>query len=163
MDNNLLQVKSQVYDRCSLEISNFEIELEGSDYYACRFKLNEFNILSRNAKVTPKKVGQFVTCWKRDTKGQTIPFNEDDSIDFYVINTKLGDKLGQFVFPKPVLINRGIVSSKIKEGKRGFRVYAKWDIPTCKQAERTQQWQLNHFYEIHEFTDLEKVKELYKC
>jgi hypothetical protein len=41
-------------------------------------------------------------------------------------------------------------------------VYPTWDIPTNKQAERTQKWQLNYFYEMGGELDLEKVKALYK-
>jgi hypothetical protein len=143
-------------------MSNFKVESEGSNYYACQFNLNEFHILSRNAKVTPKKVGQFVTCWKRDASGQTVPFSERDSVDFYAINVKLEDKFGQFVFPKSILAKKGIISTERSEGKRGFRVYPKWDAPTSKQAEKTQQWQLAYFYEINEFTDLSRANELYK-
>jgi len=57
MDLNLNQLKTEIYDKCSFEISNFIIESEGKEYYASRFQLNGLNILSRNAKITPKKVG----------------------------------------------------------------------------------------------------------
>ncbi|MFK7900870.1 MAG: MepB family protein, partial [Cyclobacteriaceae bacterium] len=77
-------------------------------------------------------------------------------------NTKAENRLGQFVFPKTELINRGIISTKIKDGKRGFRIYPKWDKPQSKQAEKTQKWQLIYFYEIEEEADLIKVIELYK-
>ena len=84
-----------------------------------------------------------------------------DQFDFYVINTKTENQFGQFVFPKSELINRGIITTERKDGKRGFRVYPKWDKAQSKQAEKTQKWQLNYFYEISETTDLEKVNKLY--
>ncbi len=161
MDNNLNQIKTEVYDKCSLEISDFKIESESKEYYACRFRLNRLNILSRNAKITPKKVGQFVTFWKRNGIGPIEPFNEKDNIDFYIINVKTENEFGQFVFPKSLLIKKGIISIENKEGKRGFRVYPKWDIAKNKQAERTQKWQLNYFYEINSSTDLKEVVKLY--
>lgn len=161
MDNNLNEIKIEVYDKCFLRISDFETESESKDYNACRFKLNGRNILSRNAKITPKKVGQFVTFWKRNKNGMIEPFNEFDQIDFYTVNVRAKAEFGQFVFPKAVLIKKGIISTRKKEGKRGFRVYPKWNVVKNKQAERTQKWQLNYFYEITHSTDLKKVAELY--
>lgn len=162
MDSDLNQIKTEVYDKCSLKISNFKNELESKEYNACRFELNGRNILSRDAKITPKKVGQFVTFWKRNGNGIIEPFYESDRIDFYVVNVKTENDFGQFVFPKSVLIKKGIISTEKKEGKRAFRVYPKWDVPKNKQAELTQNWQLNYFYEINKSIDLKKVSELYE-
>ncbi|WP_350287219.1 MepB family protein [uncultured Croceitalea sp.] len=162
MDSNLNQIKTEVYDKCSLDISEFETESESKEYNACRFELNGRNILSRNAKITPRKVGQFVTFWKRNGNGAIEPFDDSDRIDFYTVNVRTEKKFGQFVFPKSVLIKKGIISTKKKEGKRGFRVYPKWDVVKSKQAERTQKWQLDYFYEINDSTDLKKVSELYE-
>ncbi|WP_338378933.1 MepB family protein [uncultured Flavobacterium sp.] len=161
MDKNLNQIKSEIYDKCSLKISDFKTEMESKEYNACRFQLNGLNILSRNAKITPKKVGQFVTFWKRNGNGPIEPFNENDRIDFYTVNVRTENEFGQFVFPKSTLVKKGIMSTEKKEGKRGFRVYPKWDVAKNKQAERTQKWQLNYFYEINDSTDLQKVTELY--
>lgn len=161
MDYNLNQVKTTIYDKCSLQISDFKTESESREYHACHFKLNNTNILSRSAKTTPKKVGQFVTFWKRNKNGIIEPFSEKDQIDFYIVNVQSENKLGQFVFPKSVLIKKGIISTGKKEGKRGFRVYPKWDMAKNKQAELTQKWQLNYFYEINSSTNLKEVVELY--
>ncbi len=73
------------------------------------------------------------------------------------MNVRNENEFGQFVFPKYVLIKKGIISTENKEGKRAFRVYPKWDVTKNKQAERTQKWQLNYFYEINNSTDLKKV------
>lgn len=161
MDSNLNQIKTIIYDKCSLQISDFKTESESREYHACHFKLNNTNILSRSAKTTPKKVGQFVTFWKRNKNGIIEPFSEKDQIDFYTVNVQSENKLGQFVFPKSVLIKKGIITTDKKEGKRGFRVYPKWDIAKNKQAELTQKWQLNYFYEINSSTNLKEVIELY--
>lgn len=161
MDRNLSEIKSKVYDKCDFNISNFQFETESKEYEACRFELNGFKIISRNAKITPKKSGQFVTFWKRNRNGIIEPFDLTDEIDFYVVNVWAENKLGQFVFPKSVLIDKGIISIEKKEGKRAFRVYPSWNLPQNKQAERTQKWQLNYFYEIGKFVDLEIVKSLY--
>ncbi|MEQ1722257.1 MAG: MepB family protein [Pseudobdellovibrio sp.] len=99
----------------------------------------------REAKITPTKNGQFVTVWKRNSKGLTAPYDTSNKIDFYIITVKTKTKSGQFTFPKEVLIKQGIMSVKGKGGKRGLRVYPPWDKPQSKQAEKTQRWQLDYF------------------
>ncbi len=162
MDSNLIQIRTEVYDKCALEVSDLRTGTESKEYAACRFKLNGLHIISRNSKITPKRVGQFVTFWKRNENGIIEPFYENDLIDFYVVNTRTEDKFGQFVFPKSVLIQKGIISTVKKEGKRGFRVYPNWDMVNNNQAERTQKWQLDYFYEISKSTALTKVLKLYE-
>ncbi len=162
MNKNLNQIKAEIYDKCSFEILNFKTELESKEYDACRFELNGLNILSRNAKITPKKEGQFVTFWKRNKNGTIEPFGESDQIDFYAVSVRTEKEFGQFVFPKSILIKKGIISTTEREGKRGFRVYPKWNIVKSKQAEGTQKWQLNYFYEINNSTDFKKVSKLFK-
>jgi hypothetical protein len=70
--------------------------------------------------------------------------------------------LGQFIFPKTVLANKGIISKNGISGKRGIRVYPPWDVPNNKQAEKTQRWQLNYFLTIKTdgTTDLDLAKKL---
>ena len=161
MNEDLIEIKAKVYDPSGFRISNFLTEAESKEYGACRFELNEIKIISRNAKVTPKKVGQFVTFWKRNKEGITEPLHASDDFDYYVVSTKTGTQLGQFVFPKSVLIEKGIVSTDDKDGKRGFRVYPFWDITNSKQANKTQKWQLDYFYEIRETVNFKKVRDLF--
>ena len=162
MDKNLNQIKTEVYGKCALELSNFMLEEESKEYDACRFELNGRNVRSRTAKITPKKAGQFVTFWKRNGNGPIEPFNATDPIDFFVVNVRTDNALGQFVFPKSVLIKKGILSTEGKEGKRAFRVYPNWDLVKSKQAERTQKWQLDFFYQINDSMNLDSVVELYE-
>ena len=161
MNKNLLKIDASVYAKSAFVLSNYCCEKEGAEYDACSFKLNTLIIFSRSAKITPTKTGQFVTFWTRDYLGKTTPYNELDVFDYLVVNTATLGKLGQFVFPKEVLIQKGIIASKIAAGKRGFRVYPSWDKPTNKTAEKTQKWQLDYFYEITQNIDFLKVKKLY--
>lgn len=161
MDSNLIQIETEIYSKCGLVISAFRIEAESKEYYACQFQLNGRSIISRNSKITPTKTGQFVTFWKRNPNGPIEPFYETDSIDFFVVNLRTDNKLGQFVFPKSALIEKGILSTAKKEGKRAFRVYASWDIATNKQAVQAQKWQLNYFFELGSTSSLEKATALY--
>lgn len=162
IDSLLNQIDTKVYQKCGLEILDFTPELESKEYAASRYKINDLHIASRNAKITPKKIGQFVTFWKRKGKGQIEPFNEKDQIECFVVNVRTENELGQFVFPKSALIKKGIISTTKKEGKRAFRVYPKWDIPKNKQSAQTQKWQLDYFYQIDDSVDFNMVTELYK-
>jgi len=144
----LFLAKNLVYDTCALEFTDLRLEKESSEYDACHFRLHGKSILHRTAKITPTKIGQFVTIWKRNHTGQTEPFHIDDDFDLIIISAKNQNSFGQFIFPKSILLEKGIVSSSKKEGKRGIRVYPPWDETTNKQAQNTQQWQLNYFLEI---------------
>lgn len=161
MDDNLNYIKTEIYDKCAFEILNLTLEPESKEYDACRFELSGRHVLSRSGKITPKKSGQFVTFWKRNGNGPIEPFAESDQIDFFIVNVRTENEYGQFVFPKNVLIKKGILSTKNKEGKRAFRVYPIWDIVKSKQAQQTQKWQLRYFFLLSNPIDLNKVLELY--
>lgn len=141
----LVIVKELVYDKCGFALSNVKLHLESVEYGACSFKLNGLAIEHRTSKITPTKAGQFVTVWKRNEQGITAPFDRSDNIDFIVITAKSNENLGQFIFPRTVLVQQGVMSQNGKGGKRGIRVYPPWDIVTNKQAERTQRWQAEYF------------------
>lgn len=162
INSYLGQIKTEVYDNCAFEILDFKNETESIEYEACRFKLNALNIISRKSKITPRKNGQFVTFWKRNENGPIEPFNENDRFDFFIVNVRTESNFGQFVFPKAVLITKGIISTDKKEGKRAFRVYPIWDIAKNKTAAQNQKWQLDYFYEINSSTDFNRVMKLYK-
>ena len=163
IENELLPIKKIIYDTCNFQLLNLKVEKESKEYNACSFELDKSKILFRTAKITPTKTGQFVTFWKRIENGPIEPFNSSDEIDFFVVNVHKDDLSGQFVFPKSVLSEKGIITTQLKEGKRAFRVYPPWDITTSKQAINTQKWQLNYFLEIsaNESIDLNRAKKLY--
>lgn len=148
MDDIIQQFEEQILKRLNLSISNLEKDAECEEYIGSNFNVNQLLIKFRKAKITPKKVGQFVTLWKRNTDNQTVPFNENDTFDYYIISTEENSKLGFYIFSKTILIEKNILSTNNKEGKRGFRVYPNWVTPTNKQSEKTQSWQQNYFVEI---------------
>lgn len=131
-----------------LQISELNRDAECEEYEGYNFRLENKNVKYRKAKITPKKTGQFVTVWKRNAAGQTEPFHVDDDFDFYFIAVEKEKRFGVFVFPKRVLGERHILSDGQKEGKRGFRLYAEWDKPENKQAEKTKNWQCKYFIEL---------------
>ena len=159
----LLESKALVFDPIGFELTNYILQEESSAYSVCKFELNGNPILFRYAKTTPTKIGQFVTIWKRTEKGPIVPYEKSDNITLLIVCTKSVNRFGQFVFPQSVLAEKGISSTATKAGKRALRVYPPWDIPTSKQAQKTQDWQLSYFLEIpqHQTLDLEKAKKLY--
>lgn len=161
IDSEVFLLQNKIYDICKFKISNIILSNESIEYYACSFVLDDSTIIFRKSKVTPKKVGQFVTFWKRSILGPIEPFHENDIFDFFVINCTSEHNFGQFVFPKSVLVQKGIISSKSKEGKRAFRVYPTWEKTTSKQAEKTQIWQKDYFISLTNNIDFKLVKQKY--
>jgi hypothetical protein len=162
--NDFFETKALVYNPCGFECSYPVAEAESAEYGACSFTLNGLPVKFRVAKTTPIKVGQFVTLWKRNGAGPIEPFNTLDEIHFFVISTRTDTNFGHFVFPKAVLLSKGIISGNGKEGKRAIRVYPPWDIATSSQAKKTQQWQSAFFLQIYGavLVDTTRVQQLYK-
>ena len=160
--SDLKIAKELIYDKCGFNIINPKLNSESVEYGACSFELDGKKIKHRVSKITPTKAGQFVTIWKRNKDGITAPFDVSDDIDFIIITSKSGGNFGQFIFPKSVLADKGIITKNGKEGKRGIRVYPPWDTATSKQAEKTQSWQTKYFLTIKNdnSTDLEMAKRL---
>ncbi|MEO6133813.1 MAG: MepB family protein [Ginsengibacter sp.] len=146
MPGSLQQINRLVFQPLDLSISNFILNKESKEYEACFFTLNGKNIIYRLAKITPTKTGQFVTIWKRNENGITVPFDINDDIHFVIIAVTKDDQFGQFIFPTSVLADKGIITQSGKEGKRGIRVYPPWDKANNEQAIKTQVWQSKYFF-----------------
>ncbi|WP_197427120.1 MepB family protein [Noviluteimonas gilva] len=159
-----MATKALVFDPGKFELTDFRAERESTEYAACVFKLDSASICFRVAKTTPRKVGQFVTLWKRYGTGAIQPFDASDGFDFYVISTRTTAGFGQFVFPRSVLLEQGVLSHDGWGGKRAIRIYPPWVVTLSRQAQRTQRWQTPHFLEIPGeggSVDLDRLKLLY--
>lgn len=163
MTKELEQLQNSIFSKLNLTISNLQPDSECEDYFGYQFTLNQINIKFRKAKITPKKIGQFVTLWKRNLQSkQTEPFTSEDPFDFYIIFTQFNDQFGFFFFPTSILSQKNILTTPSKEGKRGFRVYPNWDFPENKQAAKTQNWQKDFFIDFSDEKFLEKFKHIFK-
>ena len=160
---SLQPIVDQVYSSCGFKVTPFAMGKESEEYLACTFNLDELKVISRDAKITPTKIGQFITVWKRIDDGPIQPFDATDKINFVVVNVSDGNHFGQFVFPKQVLIDHGVFSNDSKEGKRAIRVYPPWVSPLSKQAIKTQEWQSDYFLTVRKDgqTDLKRTKALF--
>ena len=158
---DLFEAQKRAYEPSGLTCKNVTKEKESQEYGACTFEMNNHHILFRVGKITPTKIGQFVTLWKRIGNGPIMPYDMADSIDFFVVSVRDAHYFGQFVFPKAVLHEKGVVSENGKGGKRAIRIYPPWGIPDNQQAKKTQAWQLRYFFEIGHKSDSAKIRKLF--
>ena len=158
---DLFSAQELAYGPLGLIYTNLVQEAESQDYGACSFNLGQKFIKFRVAKITSKKVGQFVTFWKRVGNGPIVPYDITDSFDSLVVSVRNGDCFGQFIFPKDVLLQKGLLSKEGLGGKRAMRVYPVWDITDSSQAKKTQAWQLQYFVEIQPSFDKNKMRRLF--
>lgn len=153
---DLLEAQQQAYALFNFNLSELSLEKEGREYAACSFRINNKLVHFRAAKITPKKIGQFVTVWQRIGDGPIVPYDNADEFDFFIISVRRNDFFGQFIFPKSILLQKNIISHNNLGGKLGIRVYAPWDAVTNMQAQKTKAWQMNYFFQISPCVDLDK-------
>ncbi|WP_448606465.1 MepB family protein [Paenimyroides ceti] len=162
MNTTTLYPNFEFFRSCILEhggpdLQEIAFDSESKAYEACEFLLNKRRIRFRAAKTTPKKSGQFVTIWKRNPEsGVTMPWEKSDAIDFALLFCADAHKKGFLLLPEFVLEKQGLIATAQNKGKRGFRIYAPWDIATNAQAKKTKAWQLPFFIECtaNSFTTL---------
>jgi len=145
---DLLLADKLIYKPMGLAIQNLNVKDESVDYGAAEFEINHRLVKFRTGKVTPTKTGQFVTFWKRIGKGPILPYDLEDLFDLLIVSVRAKNNFGQFIFPKNVLCEKGIVSKNTVGGKRAMRIYPPWDKTDNKQAMKTQIWQSLYFFEI---------------
>jgi hypothetical protein len=162
MHPDLLLAHTRLYHPLGWACSTPQTEPESADYGAHALTVAGLRVRFRTAKITPTKVGQFVTLWQRVGTGPIQPFDAADPLDCAVVSVRRGAQLGQFVFPMAVLRQQGVVSVNGLGGKRALRVYPPWDTPTSRQAEKTQQWQRECFVDLSDGAiDLARARQLY--
>ncbi len=159
-DQDLIQ---QMIDRvcrpAELHVDGMQEEEEGEEYAAHAFSLNhQTKALFRVAKTTPKKIGQFVTLWKRPFPNlpSSAPGNKpaaihvEDGIEFVVVMVQDKTQQGYFIFNAASLLANGIMARKAERGKTAFRVYPPWSKVEAKDAIKTQRWQVRYFLPVNE-------------
>lgn len=121
-------------------------ETQNAEYGAFRFTIAGHTARFRNAKITPKKNGQFVAFWEKNTGGKNQPFHANNTPDLLIIAVNDSLNTGYFIFPKHILITKKIVSNNDSIGKMAMRIYPPWDLAMSTQAKKTQIWQNLFFH-----------------
>ncbi len=154
--------KELIFVRCNFKTTDPMPETESSEYGACEFKLNNYFIKFRTAKITPTKVGQFVVIWKRMVRSPIQPFDQSDKIDFVIVCVQDKNYFGQFIFPQSEMLKQNIFSKNNTGGKRAVRVYPPWVKTESAQAKKTQAWQREFFLDLSNVKkiDLKRAKKL---
>lgn len=99
---DLLDAKKCIYSPFEFQCSQPIMEKESIEYGAYTFELNGSFIRFRVSKITPTKIGQFVTLWKRIGNGPIQPYDVSDSVDFFIVSVRNDNHFGQFIFPKSI-------------------------------------------------------------
>ncbi|AYW45051.1 MepB family protein [Tetragenococcus koreensis] len=139
-------------------IKNWELEKQNSEYEGLTFQFSNQHFRSRLAKKTPKKKGYFVALWKKDENNVNQAYSYSNSPEKVIILIIDEEKLGQFIFPKSILLEKGILKTKIQKGKMAFRVYPTWESSLNNSAAKTQKWQQPYFVDLSNSIDLKKVR-----
>ncbi|MDA1677996.1 MepB family protein [Bacillus cereus group sp. TH152-1LC] len=162
--NNVIQnLNNIIYKPNELIITNLKEEPQNAEYAGSLFHLNNKTIRFRVSKITSNKIGQFVSFWEKDDNMQNQAFSYDAAPDLLVITCIDDNKLGQFIFPKEILLKEKILKTQSQKGKMAMRVYPIWDTPVSNQAKKSQLWQLQYFVDLsdHNNLPLDKLLNLY--
>ena len=159
----LIAVIRNVYLPAGLQLTGrAQREAESAEYGAARLELDGQHVVFRVAKITPIKLGQFVTLWKRPAGSAPAALDSTDAIAFVVVSVSDAGHHGQFVFDQQTLIAKGVMSLNGTGGKCAMRVYPPWVKPVAKQAIKTQQWQVQHFVALGEDASAEQIRRLFR-
>ena len=138
-----------------------QIEEQNIDYEGAVFRPNQRAYRTRLAKLTPKKKGYFVAAWEKDANGTNQAYQYEDSPNKLIVSVIDGEKCGQFIFPKSVLLAKGILKTATQKGKMAFRVYPNWVSDLNATATKTQAWQSDYFIDGSNGFEAEKLKVMY--
>ncbi|PEK62997.1 mep operon protein MepB [Bacillus wiedmannii] len=162
-NNTIQNLNNIIYKPNNLLIANLKEEKQNAEYAGYLFHLNHNSIRFRVSKITPNKIGQFVSFWEKDDNMQNQAFSYEAAPDLLVITCIDDNKLGQFIFPKEILLKEKILKTQSQKGKMAMRVYPIWDTPVSNQAKKSQMWQLQYFVDISDHNNLpiDKLLHLY--
>ncbi|EOO77737.1 MepB family protein [Bacillus nitratireducens] len=146
--NIVEKLDKMIYKPNNLFITNQKEEKQNSEYAGGIFQLNNRSIRFRVSKITPNKIGQFVSFWEKDASMRNQAFSYDSAPNLLVITCIADNKLGQFIFPKEILLKEKILKTQNQKGKMAMRVYPIWDKPVSNQAKKSQRWQLQYFVDL---------------
>lgn len=165
--NNFSEIMNKldnlIYKPNNLLPTDLKEEKQNSEYAGGVFRLNNKTSRFRLSKITPNKIGQFVSFWEKNENMKNQAFSYEAAPDLLVITCIDDNKLGQFIFPKEVLLKEKILRTQEQKGKMAMRVYPIWDQPVSNQAKKSQMWQLHYFIDLSDTENvlIDKLLNLY--
>lgn len=145
----------------NLTIQKLTLEPQNAAYEGACFQLKGQRYRSRLAKLTPKKAGYFVVFWEKDANADNQPYDFATSPDQLIISVIDGHRKGQFIFPKSVLLAKGILSGPHGAGKMASRVYPSWVKDLNPSVQGTKRWQAPYFIDLSAEIDRRVLHLLY--
>lgn len=142
-------------------LTNINYELQNAEYEGFTANIANLSIRSRKAKRTPKKAGFFVAFWEKDNQGTNQAYSTLESPDKLIIQISEEAYSGQFIFPKKILQERGVLRTNTTSGKMAMRVYPNWCKDLNKTAQKTKNWQVPYFIDFSAKNYLEDLKTHY--
>lgn len=143
------------------QVSEMCIEPLNINYESCIFKINKEKYRSRKAKKTPSKKGYFTVFWVKNENDKNRPYTLNETPEKLIITIIDGKKIGQFVFPREVLLKQDILKTERVKGKMAMRVYPDWETELNKTAEHTRKWQSDYFIDFTDEINKDKLIRLY--
>ena len=140
---------------------NLQEENQNKEYEGLTFNIAQHTFRSRLAKKTPKKKGYFVVFWEKDKDNKNQPYAFDEMSEKLIVSIIDGQLIGQFVFPKLLLLEKGILKSENDKGKMAMRVYPSWERELNPSARKTQKWQAAYFIDLSNGIDNQQAAALY--
>lgn len=129
------------------DIYNYEDWNKEYEGLIIKTKKENIKIRCRLAKKTPKKSGYFVAFWEKNSFQKNEPFKEKNSPELLAICILDEVNQGVFVIPKEGLVKNNILANVNNKGKMAARFYPSWSDNLNKTAKKTQDWQLEYFYD----------------
>jgi hypothetical protein len=158
---SLILVKNIIRNNFDVLIDDIVEEKQNLEYEGFTFSIEKKRFRSRKAKKTPKKKGYFVAFWEKNSNNINKPYDEETSPEILVINVIDNEKIGQFIFPKKILVNKKILTSVNSKGKMAIRIYPSWCDNLNHNAVSTQKWQLDYFIDLSNQYNQHKLEKLY--
>ena len=156
--NYLTRIFQEISD---YPLEDFKVEEQNKEYEGATFIFLNQSFRSRKAKVTPKKLGYFVVFWEKDEANKNKPYDADSAPDKLIITIFDQEKIGQFIFPKEILVEKKILNNGGNKGKMALRVYPDWLTGLNETARATQEWQMAFFIDLTKKHELNQLKKLY--
>lgn len=151
----------ELFSGTDYEITNIVKEPQNKEYEGITFKINENKYRSRLAKQTPMKDGYFVVFWEKDINQCNQAYAYSESPDKIIISIIDKNLKGQFIFPKSLLLKKGILRTVDSKGKMAIRVYPSWERSLNNAAKKTQAWQAPYFMNMSNEIVKRRLTELY--